>query len=308
MGKNLHYAHSEDCKPHLGEGFSAYISMYVSYKIIAKILVDRMKCLLPKLVVPEQAAFVAGRNIADNTLAAQEVVHSMTTNRTATPIMMLKLDIEKAYDWVSLEANLSSLINDQVDRGQLTGYQEGKAQLTHLLYADDLPITVQAIESDALIIQECLVDYTKLTNQKETSRVEMQGTLHRQKLTLINATIMAISTYWLGCTWLPDTILQAIEKKARTFLWESGAGQGLHLQNWNTVTSSKAEGNLAIRKLKEARAALLGKLVFKVLNRQECLWVKILRAKYDELNPWTPIVLAKTSWVWRALVNTTVMI
>ncbi|XP_073000491.1 uncharacterized mitochondrial protein AtMg00310-like [Typha latifolia] len=119
---------------------------------------------------------------------------------------------------------------------------------------------------------------------------------------------MAIPTYWLGCMWLPDTILQAIEKKARSFLWESGAGRGLHLQNWNTVMSSKAEGGLAIRKLKEAKAALLGKLVFKVLNRQESPWVKLLRAKYGELNPWSPSVPARASWVWRALVNTAVMI
>ncbi|XP_073005619.1 uncharacterized protein [Typha latifolia] len=43
-------------------------------------------------------------------------------------------------------------------------------------------------------------------------------------------------------------------------------------------------------------------------NRQESSWVKLLRAKYGELNPWIPSVLARASWVWRALVNTAVTI
>ncbi|XP_072967959.1 uncharacterized protein [Typha angustifolia] len=312
-----------------------------------------MKSLLPKLVGLEQAAFVVGRNIADNTLAAQEVVHSMTTNRTSMLIMTLKLDMEKAYDRVSWEARALtrkptlpvpvhpsisepiSLINERVDRGQLTSYREGEAQLIHLLYADNLLITVQATESNALSIQELLADYTKLTNQKvnlEKSQLLLLWWIDKErKKMLYNCLGIQMATMpftYLGVLIsdrrvrvqehqaLVDRVGRklarwkrgAIEKKARSILWESGAGRGLHLQNWNTVTSSKAEGGLAIRKLKETRAALLGKLVFKVLNRQESPWVKLLRAKFGELNPWIPSVPARASWVWRALVNTTVTI
>ena len=45
------------------------------YKIISKILVMRLRQILPKLIDPAQAAFVPERWIAENVVLAQEVVH-----------------------------------------------------------------------------------------------------------------------------------------------------------------------------------------------------------------------------------------
>src|SRR5947208_3133191 len=47
-----------------------------TYKIIAKILANRLKDLLPDLISPFQAAYVPGRQITDNILISQEIVHS----------------------------------------------------------------------------------------------------------------------------------------------------------------------------------------------------------------------------------------
>ncbi|XP_073002499.1 uncharacterized protein [Typha latifolia] len=81
----------------------------VMYKVIAKVIVSRLKTMLPKLIGPEQAAFVADRSIGDNTLAAQEVAHSMAADKGEKPIMMVKMDMEKAYDRVSWRAVIGSL-------------------------------------------------------------------------------------------------------------------------------------------------------------------------------------------------------
>ncbi|GAU22843.1 hypothetical protein TSUD_282100 [Trifolium subterraneum] len=73
----------------------------VLYKMISKVLANRLKCCLDKCVSQEQSAFVEGRLILDNALIATEVIHALkrkTKGRRCE--LALKIDISKAYDKV----------------------------------------------------------------------------------------------------------------------------------------------------------------------------------------------------------------
>lgn len=73
----------------------------VSYKIINKVIANRLKPLMPLLIHPSQTSFVAGRNIHDNIIVAQEILHSMRNKKGKTGWMAIKIDLEKAYDRLS---------------------------------------------------------------------------------------------------------------------------------------------------------------------------------------------------------------
>lgn len=47
----------------------------VVYKIIAKILANRLKSVLHNIIDPSQSAFVQGQNIVDNFLISFEFIH-----------------------------------------------------------------------------------------------------------------------------------------------------------------------------------------------------------------------------------------
>ena len=65
------------------------------YKLIAKVLANRLKKVVGKVVSKAQNAFVEGCQIADALLIANEIVDYWNKKRVKG--LVCKLDIEKAY-------------------------------------------------------------------------------------------------------------------------------------------------------------------------------------------------------------------
>lgn len=71
----------------------------VGYKIILKLLCQRLKGLLPNLISETQSAFISGRLISDNILIAQEMFHGLRTNNACKDkFLTINTDMRKACD------------------------------------------------------------------------------------------------------------------------------------------------------------------------------------------------------------------
>jgi hypothetical protein len=78
-----------------------------SFKIITKLLADRLACMIDSLIAPSQTAYIKGRLILDNVVCAHEVLHQVKIKKQKG--VMFKLDFEKAFDHVNLDFLLDVL-------------------------------------------------------------------------------------------------------------------------------------------------------------------------------------------------------
>lgn len=78
-------------------------------KLATKTLANRLKTIWGSLISPTHGAFVPGRQGVDNIVICQEIVHSLWFTRARRGGMVIKVDMEKAYDrmsWAFIEETL----------------------------------------------------------------------------------------------------------------------------------------------------------------------------------------------------------
>lgn len=83
----------------------------VIYNVISKVLIERLRKVLGRIINLSQPAFVPGRKIVDNVLIIHELVRNYH-RKNDPPRCALKVDLMKAYDsmrWDFIEEVLLGL-------------------------------------------------------------------------------------------------------------------------------------------------------------------------------------------------------
>lgn len=85
----------------------------VFYKIVSKMLSNRLKCILNDIISYNQSAFFPHKHITDNIMVSYEVMHYMNRKtKRKHGFATIKIDIRKDYDqmeWGYLEAILHKM-------------------------------------------------------------------------------------------------------------------------------------------------------------------------------------------------------
>eukprot|EP00253_Pinus_taeda_P032784 PITA_32784 len=105
-----------------------------SYKLVSKIIANRLKIILPAIIPENQGGFIKGRKILDNIVLVQEAVHSSCQRNEKG--MVIKLDLANAFDRASV---LSYQLDHNQQNQTLPGLRSTHKvkDINHAQFADD---------------------------------------------------------------------------------------------------------------------------------------------------------------------------
>ncbi|GLT78221.1 hypothetical protein SLA2020_497620 [Shorea laevis] len=86
--------------PDVIQKFRPICLLNVCYKILTKLIANRLRPHLQNLIGPWQSSFLSGRSTSDNIILVQEAVHSMQRLKGKKGALALKIDLHKAFDSV----------------------------------------------------------------------------------------------------------------------------------------------------------------------------------------------------------------
>ncbi|RVX14665.1 Transposon TX1 uncharacterized 149 kDa protein [Vitis vinifera] len=292
------------------------------YKLLAKVLANRLKKVLDRVVSVDQNAFVRGRQILDASLVANEVIDYWKKRKEKG--LICKLDIEKAYDSINwkflmkrvlfefkgVEARrpplslpfvlgmevLSTLIRRACEGGFISGCRlrgRGGEELavSHCFSLTTLSSFAKLEESNLPI----LAGYWRVDELEELA-AELGcrlGALPTVYLGLPLGAHHKTSSSWDGVEErmrrrLAQWKRQYISKGGRITLIKSTlASIPIYLLSLiripkAVVCSPKEEGGLGIRKIDLLNKALLGKWVWRYAYEKDNLWKTVIGVKYGQ--------------------------
>ncbi|GJV89392.1 RNA-directed DNA polymerase, eukaryota, reverse transcriptase zinc-binding domain protein [Tanacetum coccineum] len=312
------------------------------YKIIAKILANRLCGVLGDIVNEVQSAFVANRQILDDPFMLNELISWYKSKKTQT--MIFKVDFEKAYDsvcWDYLDDVLKrfgfgdkclNLSFQRVNAGIFKGVCVGSSlKLSHLFYADDKIFMGQWCKSNiSTIVQvlQCFYRASGIRINVHKSKLVGIGVLSNQveqAASHIRCLTFTPSFSYLGVkvggmmsrisTWneVIQRLLDRLSKWKMKMLSIGGRGKffnGMDLNEkkmawviWSNVLASKQKGGLGVSSFYALNRALLFKWVWRFRSQNSSLWACFIKAIHGDDGHLISMPKVSRSSIWLDIVR-----
>ncbi|KAK9749278.1 hypothetical protein RND81_02G114800 [Saponaria officinalis] len=209
----------------------------VVYKVISKVIVNRIKPILPMLISPAQTTFVPKRQITDNVIIVQEILHSMRKKRLSRNFIHHTLvDMGFSLSLINLimkcisTARLSLVFSIQVIKNYLDTFCNGSGQKIRHSKSRVFFSAITQNHLKELICNELDID--------STPDLGIYLGIPTINVTLLKSTLSTIPLYAMQTAKLLRTMCDDLDRKTRKFLWGSlDEKRSVSLVSWNTVTN-----------------------------------------------------------------------
>ncbi|KAH9672067.1 reverse transcriptase domain-containing protein [Citrus sinensis] len=258
----------------------------VLYKIISKMLANRMKLVLDLVISDSQSAF--RKRQGKNGVAA------------------LKIDMSKAYDrieWKFLQDMMPKMGFD----AKWVALMMLSPSVSHLFFSDDSFLFFWANDNEANLIKHLLAVYGRASGQvvnfskssisfsaNVVESVSREISIGRKKKEVFKYIRDKLWQRLQGIYLLPKELCRELEGLMNSFWWRNNhsSGKGINWVKWEYLCNPKGCGGLGFKQLHLFNIAMLGRQMWKLLTCPESLMARILKAPSLGHNP---------SYVWRSI-------
>jgi hypothetical protein len=123
------------------------------------------------------------------------------------------------------------------------------------------------------------------------------------RVVLANSVLSSLPSYHMQINWLPQGVCDDLDRTVHRFIWKGTGDKGMHLVGWNKITQPRKYGGLGVRSARLQNTALLGKLIWEILQCPNKLWVNLFKDKYLKGHlPFTVSVVGG-SVIWNSVVK-----
>nr|GEV93329.1 RNA-directed DNA polymerase, eukaryota [Tanacetum cinerariifolium] len=257
------------------------------YKVVTKILANRLALVIADLVSDTQFAFVANRQILDGPFILNEILHRCKRKK-----------------------------NKPLDKGLFKGvHLQGSISISHLFYADDAMCIGEWSDANLkgiVNIFQCFFLASRLKINIHKSQVlgvgiprsiMMQvassigcGVMHNQfrylgvmvktlsiggRLTLLKSVLDASSLYNMSIFKVPKGILKSMEAiRSNFFNGIDSTVNKITWAAWDKILASKKNSGLGVSTFHALNRALLLKWVWRFISQDGSLWFRLIQVLY----------------------------
>ncbi|VFQ77258.1 unnamed protein product [Cuscuta campestris] len=285
--------------------FRPIACLNVIYKVITKILAQRMAPLLPNLIGPAQGAFVEGQGwhvplpsglstLGITHLAfADDIMLFSKGDFTSVTALMEVLNHFSAVSGLHLSPTKSNIFVAGRDRDRsedilsLVHFPVGQLPMSYL----GLPLPSQRLKES---------DFAPLINKIDnflrgwsTNKLSYAG-----RVELLRAVIQGTESFWLQAFPTQKVVLNRITGLCCDFLW----GSKFAKVAWVDICKPKTEGGLGLKEPVMWNNALLCKVLWNIANKKDSLWVRWVHNIYlNGRSVWSWIPKKRDSCLFKRL-------
>ncbi|XP_074342018.1 uncharacterized protein LOC141679415 [Apium graveolens] len=250
----------------------------VLYKILAKVLANRLKVILPGIICENQSAFMPGRNITDNVLMAFEIIHHIKRKHSGgVGEVAPKLDMSKSYDrvdWDFLNARMHQMGPIKPKQGLRQG--DPLSPYLFLFCVEGLSRAINQAEESSYI-HGCKSRVFFSSNVRRDKQVEIMNMFGV-------ANDLSTGNY-LGLPSLVGKSKTDVFSFLKDRIWKrvhsssSTTTKGIRWMAWEGLSNTKVKRGLGFRSLYGYNLAMLGKHVWNFIHKPHSLVARVFKAR-----------------------------